>query len=366
LQRRLDEVRGGSPRRSPTVRALAAFAGRSSCRLAALGFAAGVDFDRLLAGTRHAMPFGQSPFAFQRGNSFEASLRADGHAATLALLRDLPGFPAGPATVANIRAVKGMPERAAETLRPPAPVVNGRPDAPHLIDGAVLCGDVGGVRAYFEADAVAAFAGGLLRVGEVKSFPKVDGRVDPDKLGAAFDQAAIYLLLLRAAVASLGASPGALVSPEALLITPLNVAMRPALSRKDVSRQEARARRLLAAVPRVADVIAAAPAGTSFGPVADVKAAEPGRLHALNVLADKVGTDYAPDCLSGCGNARFCRERAFHAGAPCLTGSAAGRLIPNVATLHRAEELTRGVAPTPGEAAAAIILARAGRLHDSP
>ena len=41
---------------------------------------------------------------------------------------------------------------------------------------------IGGRTAYFEADSVAAFDGGRIHVGEIKSFPKVDGRVDPDKL----------------------------------------------------------------------------------------------------------------------------------------------------------------------------------------
>lgn len=50
--RRLDQIRGGAPGRPPSVRVLAGFSQNTACRLAALGFAAGVDFDRLLAGTR--------------------------------------------------------------------------------------------------------------------------------------------------------------------------------------------------------------------------------------------------------------------------------------------------------------------------
>jgi hypothetical protein len=55
------------------------------------------------------------------------------------------------------------------------------PAAYNLIDGGVLTTSVGGVRAYFEADALAAGAHGPVRIGEVKSFPVVDDRGDPEK-----------------------------------------------------------------------------------------------------------------------------------------------------------------------------------------
>src|SRR5262245_34993366 len=90
--KRLDEIRGGELRRSPNVRTLAAYAARSSCRLATLGFFAGVDFDRLLGGTAYEMPFGLSPFAIARGLKFERALRADDYALTRSLLAELPGF----------------------------------------------------------------------------------------------------------------------------------------------------------------------------------------------------------------------------------------------------------------------------------
>jgi hypothetical protein len=360
----LERIRGGAPPRSPTVRALAAYARHTDCPLATLGFVAGVDFDRLLRGTHYQAPFGQSPFAIARGRKFEERLRADGYAALLALLGERAGFPASGARVENLRTHSPMPERAEQTLRQLGRIVAGGPDAPHLLDGAVLTAQVGGKPAHFEADALAARAAAL-HVAEVKSFPRVDGRVDPDKLGQALDQVAIYILLCREAVARLGGDPEKLVSDEALLVTTLNTGLRPVLSRKEASRQVARARQLLAAVPRAEDVAASVPAGLSFGPVADKTAEEGRRLVALHVLADTVGTQYRPDCLNSCGNARFCRERTFRAGSPCLTGTATARLIPGVATLGRAEELTQGAAPTAGEAHAAALLERAGRLIDS-
>src|SRR5262249_35303267 len=88
------------------------------------------------------------------------------------------------------------------------------------------------------------------------------------------------------------------------------------------------------------------------------------RLAALHVLADEVGTCYAPGCLSSCGNARFCRDRAIQAASPSLWGSSAGRLLPGVADLRRAEQLSRGATPAPEERPAAALLEQAGRLFD--
>src|SRR5262244_353729 len=93
LDSRMAEIRGTSPLRSPTVRVLAAFAQNTDCPLATLGFAAGVDFDRLLIGTRFRAPFGQSPFAIQRGLAFEKILRDNDYALTLGLLRGPLGLP---------------------------------------------------------------------------------------------------------------------------------------------------------------------------------------------------------------------------------------------------------------------------------
>jgi hypothetical protein len=369
LEGRLATILGQAPRRSPNVRVLAGYAQHVGCNLATLGFAAGANFDRLLAGTRFQAPFGQSPFALGRGIAFEKRLRADDYAALRELFRALPGFPGSGARVINLREgypkdSTAMPRRADDTLKLLGQVVCGVPAAPHLIDGAVLTTTIGGRVAYFEADALAARAAALIHAAEVKSFPKVDDRVDPEKLAAALDQVAVYILLTRDAVARLGADPERLVSDRALLVTPKNVGMTPTLSEQRVSRRVERARKLLDGIPDPADVIAAVPAGLSFGPVADPKADERARLEVLHDLADRVGTCYEPSCLASCGNAKFCRERAFRAGTPNVTGAGAVRLLPEVGTLDRAEELTRGATPTAAEAPAAALLERAGRLYD--
>ncbi|MBV9125985.1 MAG: hypothetical protein JO112_21750 [Planctomycetes bacterium] len=369
LEHRLAEILGSAPRRSPNVRVLAGYAQHIHCHLATLGFAAGVNFDRLLAKTRFQVPFGQSPFAIGRGLGFEKRLRADDYAALRRLLRALPGFPADGARVVNLRQgyprnSTALPLRADDTLKLLEQIVRGEPDAPHLIDGAVLTATIAGRPAYFEADALAAWAQAHIHAAEVKSFPKVDERVDPDKLAAALDQVAFYILLTRDAVGRLGGDPERLVSDQALLITPKNVGMQPTLSEQRVSRRVERNRKLLDSIPEPGEVIAAVPAGLSFGPVADISADQRVRLEVLQDIAGRVGTCYESSCLATCGNAKFCRERAFRAGTPNVTGTGAIRLLPGIPTLDRAEELTRGAAPAPEETAAATLLERAGRLYD--
>ncbi len=369
IEQRLAAVRGPAPRQSPNVRVLAGYAQHIRCNLATLGFAAGVNFDRLLARTRFQVPFGRSPFAIGRGLAFEKLLRVDDYAATRELFRALPGFPVSGARVVNLR--EGYPRdgtalarRAADTLNLLDQILRAEPSAPHLIDGAVLSTSIGGRTAYFEADALAAWAANMIRAAEVKSFPKVDERVDPDKLGAALDQVAIYILLTRNAVHSLGSDPERLVSDKALLVTPKNVGMTPTLSEQRVTRRIERHRKLLESIPDPADVVASVPSALSFGPVTDTTADQRVRLDVLTDLADRVGTCYEPNCLSTCGNAKFCRERAFRAGTPTVAGTGAVHLLPEFLTLGRAEELTRGAAPSAAEAPAAAILERAGRLYD--
>jgi len=364
----LAALAGGAPKRRPSVRALADFSGHADCNLASLMFAAGVDPDRLLARTDYAAPFGQSPFAFSRGLAFERSLAEGGYGPILELLRERMGFGIRDARVANLRdgyppTAPGMALRANDTRGRFAEMLRGRPEAPNLIDGAVFAAMVGGVRAHFEADAVAARARGPIHVGEIKSFPLVDERADPEKLGAALDQAAMYILLSKQLVADLGGDPD-LVSTDAMLITPRNVGLRATLSVKNVERRVARAERLLARVPTIADMAALAPAGASLAAIADRTTEEARRLDALDGLADRVGTTYVPGCLSTCGLARFCRKRAFAAGLPQLAGGQAARLLPGVRSLDRAVELAEGAPPGPTEVPVAAQLARAARLYD--
>jgi hypothetical protein len=369
LEQRLAAVRGNAPRRSPSVRALAAYASNVDCKLATLGFTARVDFDRLLTATAYQPSFGQSPFAFARGLQFERMLAEHGYAAILGLLREQKAFNVNDARVVNVRemhadSTNSMQLRAQETRALIARIVANDSNAPNLIDGAVLETPIGGIPARFEADAVATKFGDLIHAGEVKSFPVVDERADPDKLGAALDQVSIYILLIKRLVEELGADP-AIVSTRAMLITPKNVGMTPTLTEQDVTKRVQRVNRLLSTVPEPMSILDQfAPDEVNFGLIADRSLEPSNRIDTLHRLADRVGTHYRPTCLVSCGNARFCREQEFKKSSPCVTGPEAIRLLPGIESLQRAAELVEGHKPTDNEKPAAQLLARAGRLHD--
>ena len=263
-----------------------------------------------------------------------------------------------------------MKPRAAETRKLLAAIARGEPDAPNIIDGAVLEVSIGGRPAYFEADSVAAFDGGRIHVGEIKSFPKVDGRVDPDKLGAACDQAAWYVLLVRRALEAEGGDP-AIVSDEVFIITPQGVGLTPTLTPIAVARKVERAERLLREAPDPAALTREVPAGVSFPSAEDDSGT---RIAKLERLLDTVGTSYRPECLADCGLARLCRERAFEARAVEMTSAQVIRFLPGVRDLRRAAELRaapRRPLPRPTRATCwpvrgACMTARAGERRHEP
>lgn len=365
---RLEKLREGAPKRNANVRTLARFAANSSCPLATLGFAARVDFDKLLAETKYAAPFGQSPFAFRRGNRFEERLREDRYRPTMQLFEEHLGYTTKDSRVENLRdgfarSRDGMQARAARTEELIATIVKRDKNAPNLIDGAVLAREVGGIPSFFEADAVAARFAQPILAGEIKSFPTVDGQADPDKVGAAIAQVSIYILLLKDMVERLGGDPS-IVSTEALIITPKNTGLQPTLSKKDVGREVERAARILDQAPRAEDVVSNISDDVpSFGEIAlESGNSETQRIESALCIAERVGTRYRPECLSGCGFSRLCRERAHRSGDPARISGQLERLLPGIETLDRAAELAGGARPTIEEEPAAAQLIRASTL----
>jgi hypothetical protein len=346
---------------------LAAYSGHTDCGLAALAFTESVDVDRLLVGTRYQAQFGQSPFAIARGMQFEQSIRADGYARVLELMRERMQFSVDDAKVVNLRVGyprnrDGLEQRAVATRRLIGRVLEGSQEAPNLLDGAVLTGEIAGTTAYFEADAVAARFDGPIHAGEVKSFPVVDGRPEPDKLGAALDQVSVYLLLIGQLVEQLGGDPEAAISSKAMLIAPKNVGLTPTLETQDVAARVRRIRTLLGQ-PLPAAQSRAGIQPRVFERIADTSVPEKDRLRELNVLSSTVGTKLTSGCLATCGLARYCRSSHAACGSPIVGGEQLVRLLPGVQDLSRATELAAGVQPSAPEAPVARQLVRAGKLH---
>jgi hypothetical protein len=367
---RLTELRGGAKERSPNVRALARFAATSQCRMASLGFAARVDFDQLLVRTKFEVPYGQSPFAFRRGEQFEERLRKDNHKPMLELLGSTLGYDVSTARPVNLRKGfqpnrDGMAKRAVETARLIAEIVAGKKDAPNLIDGAVLARQIGGIAAHFEADTVAARFEDPIHAGEVKSFPTVDGQADADKVGAAIAQVSIYVLLLRELVEKMGGKPE-LVSGDALIITPKNTGLQPTMVRKAVGREVDRADRILRLAPTAAEIVGEIPDDVpTFGQVAAKSSSEAERIEHAECLVERVGNHYQAGCLSACGLSRLCRERAHRAGAPDRVGAPFARLLPGVESIDRAGALASGARPTTEEQPVAEQLVRTAQFVEA-
>ncbi len=286
----------------------------------------------------------------------------------LKLLRDGLHYGESDGYVENLRNVPDGPQfdlatRAARTEGFVKQITSGTRGAPNLLDGAVLERRVGGVDQFFEADAVAARFAKPLHVGEIKSFPTVDGQADPDKVGAAIAQVSIYILLLRELVERVGGD-GSLVSTAALLITPKNTGLQPTITVKEVGREVDRAQRILDRAPVAAEVADLLPTGIpTFGDVAQVAGrSEQQRVDAAEMLIEKIGNAYQPGCLSSCGFSRLCRRRASDQSSPVRIGSQLQRLLPQVETIERALALATGAIPYAAERPVGDQLLRAEAL----
>ncbi|MGW3437287.1 hypothetical protein ACWDB3_08935 [Streptomyces bacillaris] len=306
LRQRLAELRGPSVAPHPLdARALAALAANPGCRRRALLDGAGVDKGVLAQALGSPAPFGQSQFAFMRGNAFEARVKADGGAELLRLLHErLAGSSPAPgpdAATPDLSAAgpEGRAARTALALRE-ATAAGGWA----LLDHPMLALEVAGSPAYLEPDAVVVHPDGRWTVVEIKSFPMIDASADAAKVGAAARQAAVYVLALERVAA---VTEGAEVDHRVLLVCPKDFSNLPTASVVDVRKQRAVTRRQLTRLTRVEDIAAALPEGTTFDP-----ACSPQELESA---VSAVSAAYAPECLAACELAFHCRARSRAEGA---------------------------------------------------
>ncbi|SCK19942.1 hypothetical protein [Streptomyces sp. WMMB 322] len=316
LRRRLAELRGGAdvPPRPLDARALAALAANPGCRRRALLDGAGVDKAAVARTLGAPAPFGQSQFAFARGNSFEAKVKSDGGAELIRLLCASTGeAPPEPGTVAlPDLSANGPAGRTARTRlaleRPRAGETGGESGTTDAAEGGwallfhpMLALEVAGSTAYLEPDAIAVHPDGGRTVVEIKSFPILDGSADAAKVGAAARQAAVYALALEEPAVA-----GA-VRENALLVCPKDFSNLPTAHGVDIRKQVATTRRQLARLTRLEEIAAALPADTVFDPSRPAP--------ELAAAVESVPAAYAPECLSMCELAFHCRDRARAAGA---------------------------------------------------
>jgi hypothetical protein len=337
---RIDLLRGPGPGKRHNARTIAALTGNPGCTRRAVLDAAGVDKPRLAERIGFPGRFGQSRFALARGNAFEAMLKADGGA----LLRSVLGGVSASYLDVGDDADHTLDARAERTRELLAR------QSSQLLDHPLLTLDVAGQTVYLEPDLIAFQPlGGRLQVVEIKSFAIIDGQADSAKVSAAAVQAAVYVLALRRL---LGEDR---VSPEVVLIAPVDFSMTPVAVVLDVRKQLSTLRRQLSRLAAVSSLIEALPPGVSFD-LALPPSALVGSLTALDAR-------YAPECLSTCEMSVYCRSEA--AGTTAALGRDVREALGGVAAITDVLALADGtLAPTEEQTEAAALLRAARRLRD--
>ncbi|MFI1165261.1 hypothetical protein ACH4UM_17000 [Streptomyces sp. NPDC020801] len=343
---RLAELRGpGVPARALDARALAALAANPGCRRRAILDGAGVDKAALAGALGAPSAFGQSQFAFMRGNAFEAKVKADGGAELLRLVHrklDAGAEPPGGARVPELGAVgpEGRAARTALALRE-ATEAGGWT----LLDHPMLALEVAGSPAFLEPDAVVVHPDGSWTVVEIKSFPMLDGAADPAKVGAAARQSAAYLLALEDVAARLHPAPR--VRDRVLLVCPRDFSNLPTASAVDVRKQRAVTARQLTRLTRIQDIADTLPEGVCFSP--ELPAEE------LTAAVEAVPATYAPECLATCELAFHCRARSRAEGAVTTLGRSARAELGGLTTVEDVLAAAHGEAGDPDDPAVAAL-----------
>ncbi|MFD6342377.1 hypothetical protein [Streptomyces sp. NPDC060131] len=355
LRRRLAELRGPAVAPHPLdARALAALAANPGCRRRALLDGAGVDKAALASALGSPAPFGQSQFAFMRGNAFEAKVKADGGTELMRLLSERLGGQSPPPAPGEVLvpdlSAAGPEGRTARTALALREATEARAWA--LLDHPLLVLEVAGSPAYLEPDAVVVRPDGRWTVVEIKSFPMIDGAADAAKVGAAARQAAVYVLALeRVALHTAGAE----VADRVLLVCPKDFSNLPAASVVDVRKQLSVTRRQLARLTRIEDIAAGLPEGTTFD--LDHCSGE-----ELTAAVESVSAAYAPECLSACELAFHCRHRAREEGAVEALGRGVRGELGGLTTVGAVLAAAHGGAGDPADPTV-LALRRAAALR---
>jgi hypothetical protein len=361
---RLARIRGRALPRNHNARTIAALASNPGCARRAIMDAAGIDKQRIAAYAGFPAPFGQSKFAFARGNAFEAQVKANGGAELLTLLREHLNLPIPEAHYDDLSEVGGntSPDlRHAETRNLLARAISDTADAGTMFDHPLLRLEVGGRNAYLEPDLIAFQLKGKFYVIEIKSFAVIDGRADGDKVAAAAIQSAVYVMALRRALAELSIPPET-VADEAILVCPQDFSNRPVAASLDVRKQLTVLRRQLSRIARIDDLLDLLPPDLTFGLDPDPEGVPRRNPANLAQAIQKIEARYAPDCLSTCEMCYFCRDEAR--GCTSALGRDAREELGSVEQVATVLHLARGTYPQAIDVAeAATLLRTAARLR---
>lgn len=326
-------IRGPLETKRMSARSTAALLDNPGCVRRAVVDAAGIDQVALARHVGQPTPFGQSPFAIGQGNRFEKRVKEDGYAELVRVVREL-GIDL-PDHLATAVIGKGPNDQRVERTRDAlARVASGDPDAPNVIDHGMTTLAVGDTTVYLEQDALAFYHGGQLHVCEIKGFPIIDGTAEPDKVGAAARQSAVYIASIEETLTSLDLDT-VVVSHDVILICPRNYTTKPTARRINVGRELRALRRQLTRRANLDSTIASLDLGRLDPPTTDPAA------HAGLLLA-ALPFRYEAECIGRCDLARVCRAEAVAQGSPSVLGGEAMNLLAGCATIESARQLADG------------------------
>lgn len=320
-------------------RRLEQYAANPQCKANVRAALRGVAMRRVAEKVGLVPVFGQSPFALQRGQSFERGLFEDDATPLRRALIERKALPANATGFVDLRLRQGggvmrTLEEAAEAFErflKDAARATGDPrmqlptlvagaamrTPPEVMGGGLLAVDVLTVHPQPRPAAI------TLRIGEVKVYPDRGGFTDAAQLASARAQAGLYVAVLQRFVETLGLTRDLLVADDGFLVLARASSNQPSVrAGEDLAWQAARAREMFAQLRAHPDVDAT--------PDLDAVLAAP--------------KHYGDDCLSFCELADHCRAEALAQGMPVALGEDLARFLGTL-TLHRALALLRGEAP---------------------
>ena len=294
----------------------------------------------------HKPTMGQSPFAIQRGQTFERSLfRDDGESLRSALqaARVLPAEASGlidfrlrlnggrfhslddarSATSSWLKDIASREHRATDawlaagaTVTIPGGVM--LPEAILVLDALVVRYDS---------------RPRTLIVGEIKTYPDRGGFTDPSELATARAQAGVYVHGLELVLEELGLKQHFAVSHSGFLVLTRPGFNRPSIRPgEDLRYQATRARRGFELLRVAAEGL---PRGSGRAGVDEISGAP---VH------------YQDTCVMFCDRASLCRARALEAGNPAALGDDVARFLGDIPLTRALTLLAGGPPATPAEA----------------
>jgi hypothetical protein len=233
-------------------------------------------------------------------------------------------------------------------------------DAGTLFDHPILRIDVGGRWVYLEPDLIAFRLRDRFHVVEIKSFPVIDQRADARKVASAAIQSAVYVLAMRQLAEQVGVDP-AVVSHEVFLVCPEDFSNRPTAALIDVRKQLTVVQRQLTRLARVDTIVSTLPASLTL----DLQLDDGLAMRPVDELLDAlrhIEARYAPECLTTCEMAFFCRSRA--SGRTAALGRSVQEDLGGIDTIATAIGLaTDALTPGDHQREAAEVLRMAEHLR---